>query len=107
MEARFDGAAALTFIRRFVPAARIVSDKGLTTVAQLPGQELGQMQALFEALDDSLAKLGVKEYGATCTTLEDVFLKINETALERLARQVTVMCRSCNVRPRSSASRAR
>ncbi|KAL1503435.1 hypothetical protein AB1Y20_011923 [Prymnesium parvum] len=85
--AAFNGAKVLEFIKRYAPHGRIISDNRIEAVVQLPGDDLAQLQKLLLALEASLAALGVKEYGATCTTLEDVFLKINEAALERLARQ--------------------
>mmetsp|Transcript_71331 Transcript_71331/g.189760 ORF Transcript_71331/g.189760 Transcript_71331/m.189760 type:complete len:1192 (-) Transcript_71331:531-4106(-) len=83
----FDKANFLSFIGRLVPNIRVISDTAIEFVAQVPGDDLGTIKTLLEALEGSLAKLGVAEYGATCTTLEDVFLKINETSLERLAKQ--------------------
>ena len=41
---------------------------------------------VFAELEASSASLGVAAYGGSCTTLEDVFLRINEHKLLRLAQ---------------------
>ena len=41
---------------------------------------------VFSELEASLPSLGVAEYGVSYTTLEDVFLRINEHKLLRLAQ---------------------
>ena len=40
-----------------------------------PGDDLASFQRLFEDLEPQLTSIGVAEYGATSTTLEDVFLQ--------------------------------
>ena len=52
----------------------------------LPSGSLEAFSGLFSALDPRMAELGVKDYGVTCTTLEDVFLRINQNNLDRLDR---------------------
>ena len=45
---------------------------------------------VFAELEARLPSLGVAEYGVSCTTLEDVFLRINEHKLLRLAQAETL-----------------
>ena len=51
----------------------------------LPGQDMRRFASLFGELEARAASLGVAAYGVSCTTLEDVFLRINANSLERLA----------------------
>ena len=53
---------------------------------QLPGQDMRRFAKVFAELEARLPSLGVAEYGVSCTTLEDVFLRINEHKLLRLAQ---------------------
>ena len=80
----FDTAALLEWAKGYVPAAALIGETSLELTLRLPGDDLGAFQRLFEALEPRLHELGVRDYGATCTTLEDVFLKINENSLLRL-----------------------
>lgn len=84
---RFDEIALLALVRDFVPSGRITSHDRLEVVVHLPGSDLRLLQSLLLELEERLETLGVVEYGAACTTLEDVFLAINNQAMERLARQ--------------------
>jgi ATP-binding cassette subfamily A (ABC1) protein 3 len=74
----------LTLLRKHEPDAEIMVDERFYSEVKLPSGNIGGFSALFSELDTSLSALGVTEYGLTCTTLEDVFLRINEKNLERL-----------------------
>ena len=80
----FDAAALLDWARTFVPTAALINETSLEATVRLPGDDLIAFQRLFTDLEHKLSSFGVKDFGATCTTLEDVFLKINENALQRL-----------------------
>ena len=80
----FDAAALLEWARTFVPTAALINETSLEATVRLPGDDLLAFQRLFTDLEQKLGSFGVKDFGATCTTLEDVFLKINENALQRL-----------------------
>ena len=45
---------------------------------QLPFTSSGQFPALFDALDANLAGLGVRSYGVSVTTLEEVFINVSK-----------------------------
>ena len=52
---------------------------------------LNQLVAALER--DGATALGVTDFGVNCTSLEDVFLKINENSLERLHAQELALAR--------------
>jgi ABC-type multidrug transport system ATPase subunit len=85
--AKFDKEMLLTFVKKHVPLATLQSETKREASVRLPGDKLSMFQSLFEELDKNFRQLGIDDYGATCTTLEDVFLKINENALQRLEDQ--------------------
>jgi ABC-type multidrug transport system ATPase subunit len=83
-KSRFDAEASLDMVRSHVPGAVLLSDSKLEQTISLPGDDLRAYQALVAELEAGAAALGVTEFGVGCTSLEDVFLKINESALDRL-----------------------
>jgi ATP-binding cassette subfamily A (ABC1) protein 3 len=60
----------------WVPTARVLTDVGAETVLQLPFAASGHFAPLFAALDANLVGLGVRSYGISVTTLEEVFIKV-------------------------------
>ena len=82
----YDGARLLELVQRELPAASLGLDRRLEAEVQLPGQDMRSFAKVFAELEASLPSLGVAEYGVSCTTLEDVFLRINEHKLLRLAQ---------------------
>ena len=44
----------------------------------IPKEQKDHFKAFFEKLDNNLAKFEIKSYGVSMTTLEEVFLNINE-----------------------------
>lgn len=48
---------------------------GAEVTFSLPSEERGRFEALFRALETRQHELGVASYGASLTTLEEVFLK--------------------------------
>eukprot|EP00117_Sycon_ciliatum_P049261 scpid17073/ scgid34952/ Retinal-specific ATP-binding cassette transporter; ATP-binding cassette sub-family A member 4; RIM ABC transporter; Stargardt disease protein len=67
------------FIREHVNCAKLLRSTVEEVVFQLPasGAQDGSFQRLFSALDDNLPRLGVRSYGLTDTSLEEVFMKIS------------------------------
>ncbi|KAJ0410416.1 hypothetical protein P43SY_002748 [Pythium insidiosum] len=63
-----------------VASARVLSDVGAELAFQLPLEASAQFPALFDALDDGRAALGVRSYGISVTTLEEVFIKVAEAS---------------------------
>ena len=53
---------------------------------QLPGSDTGLFRCLFEALEAHAESVGVADFGVNTTTLEDVFLKVNQLVLDTAPR---------------------
>ena len=83
-KAKFDASAALELVREHVPSAGLQSDTRLEQMLSLPGDDLRAFQSLVAALEMGASSMGISDFGVTCTSLEDVFLTINENSLERL-----------------------
>ena len=81
----FDAGRVLQLLQKELPDAALLRDRRLEAEYQLPGQDMRAFASAFAALEAKLPSLGCADYGVTCTTLEDIFLRINENALLRLA----------------------
>jgi len=66
----------LRLIKQFVPGADVHSDVGAELSFSLPFESTRAFSNLFKALDEQLNNLGYTSYGISCTTLEEVFLKL-------------------------------
>lgn len=64
------------FLLQFVADVTLASDSGSELVFTLPTHAAPQFPVLLDALDGHLNELGVRSYGVSVTTLEDVFLRI-------------------------------
>ena len=51
---------------------------GLELSYILPKEESSQFESLFGHLENNKSELGIESYGASVTTLEEVFLKVKE-----------------------------
>ena len=81
----FDAGRVLQLLQKELPASTLLRDRRLEAEYQLPGQDMRAFASAFAALEAKLPSLGCADYGVTCTTLEDIFLRINENSLLRLA----------------------
>ncbi|XP_053149562.1 cholesterol transporter ABCA5-like isoform X2 [Hemicordylus capensis] len=72
-----EGTASL--IRQHIPGASLLKQNEEQLVYALPFKDMDKFSALFSDLDSHL-HLGVISYGASMTTLEDVFLKLEVEA---------------------------
>ena len=63
-------------IHEFIPDAELSSDYGLEMKVQMLKGADNKFQSLFEFLEEEGESVGVKEFGVSLTTLEDVFLKV-------------------------------
>lgn len=72
----FDSKATMDKIIGYVPGSKLLTNVGTELSAQLPFTGSSGFQPLFEYLDDNMASLGIKSYGMSVTTLEEVFLKV-------------------------------
>ncbi len=62
-------------IQSYVPEATIESNVGAEISYILPQESSGAFEGLFTELENNAEQLGVASFGASVTTLEEVFLK--------------------------------
>lgn len=68
----------LDFITKVTPKAVRISDVSSEEIYQLPLDSVTTFEALFNGLDQNLDTLGIDSYGISITTLEEVFLSVND-----------------------------
>eukprot|EP00123_Amoebidium_parasiticum_P015512 comp23006_c0_seq1/m.36687 comp23006_c0_seq1/g.36687 ORF comp23006_c0_seq1/g.36687 comp23006_c0_seq1/m.36687 type:complete len:1736 (-) comp23006_c0_seq1:41-5248(-) len=69
---------AARLVKEHVPDARLLNNVGTELSFQLPTASAGAFEGLFDALDRQKTELAIPSYGVSCTTLEEVFLKVGE-----------------------------
>ena len=71
----FDSEKIGKFISSFVPGSKLHEDFGIELTYLLPSAArlTGEFTNLFENLEKSLKNFGIKNYGISDTTLEEVF----------------------------------
>lgn len=67
--------AVTRIVLSHVPGARLESDVSAELSYVLPQESKGSFNALFTELDQSRGVLGIASYGASVTTMEEVFIK--------------------------------
>ncbi|XP_070199010.1 phospholipid-transporting ATPase ABCA3-like isoform X2 [Littorina saxatilis] len=72
--------ALTTGIRNKVPSARLEKDAGAEVTFLLPDDQSAQFPDLFAFLEQNKGELGITYFGASATTMEEVFLKVGESA---------------------------
>lgn len=65
-------------VKQYVGGACLENDVGLELSYILPKEESSQFESLFSHLEKHKQELGIDSYGASVTTLEEVFLKVKE-----------------------------
>ena len=71
---------ATKFIQKYVPNARLLEQIGSEVIYVLPTDDpavVKKFEQLFAVLDRYMAKLRIKSYGLSDTTLEEVIMGIN------------------------------
>lgn len=82
------------FVNRYIPTATKLSEVSQELTFQLPSDTAPQFKEFFNALDQNLTNLGIRSYGVGFTTLEEVFLKIEEKVEEEDVRETLEKIRS-------------
>lgn len=59
-----------------IPEATVLTDVGAELTVQLPFASSHNFQSMFEYFDGNLDNLGIRSYGVSVTTLEEVFIKV-------------------------------
>jgi ATP-binding cassette subfamily A (ABC1) protein 3 len=70
------GKGILEEIQKDLPNSVLMSDYGLEMKVQLEKGQNDKLQKIFENLEERGSEIGIKEFGISLTTLEDVFLKV-------------------------------
>ncbi|XP_068781238.1 phospholipid-transporting ATPase ABCA1-like isoform X1 [Struthio camelus] len=79
-----DVSAISNLIMKHVPEARLVEDIGheLTYVLPYEAAREGAFVELFHEIDDHLSDLSISSYGISETTLEEIFLKVDDSGVD-------------------------
>lgn len=89
-----DQITSLEKIKRFVveriDGAEVSLTAGEEVEFRLPFSASPKFKAMFNEMDSSTSELGVKSYGVSVTTLEDVFIRVGESGAERRDKVVEV-----------------
>ncbi len=76
------GEEVMELMNTYVPEVAVLSDVGKEISLQLPQTASSQFPTLLTQLDENLESLRIASYGVSVTTLEEVFLRVEEgTAL--------------------------
>ena len=72
----------LDFLRQYIPGARLVQEVGTEMIFLLPVSSDNQavLAKVFADLEEHQDKLKIHKYGVSDSTLEEVFLKVTDTA---------------------------
>ncbi|KAH9488682.1 ATP-binding cassette sub- A member 3 [Bulinus truncatus] len=70
------------FIKGFISTTELESVINSEVSYMLPDNESSKFANLFNALDDKKDSLGVISFGTTATTMEEVFLKVGDSAYD-------------------------
>ena len=62
-------------VKHYVPEAEIESNISAELSYVLPRERANKFEELFSQLEDRKKELGIGSYGASVTTMEEVFLK--------------------------------
>ena len=80
------GPVIMDKIREYLDDAELSSDYGLEMKVQLTKEGNDKLEGLFQYMEEKGREIGIKEFGISMTTLEDVFLKVgnmfNEEAMD-------------------------
>jgi ABC-type lipoprotein export system ATPase subunit len=80
MEAGADAKQIEMLLQTHVPTAALLTDVGAEMTFQLPSDVVTDFPAMLRSLDEQKASLGVEHYGMTQVTMEEVFLKVGQSA---------------------------
>jgi len=65
-------------IKKYVAGSELSMQAGTELMFQLPFVEQEKYKSLFTELDETLDDYGIRSYGVSITTLEDVFMRVGE-----------------------------
>ena len=65
-----------SLIMSYVPEARLESNISAELSYVLPAERSDQFEALFSEIEKNVVELGIASFGASVTTMEEVFLRL-------------------------------
>eukprot|EP00123_Amoebidium_parasiticum_P018720 comp24269_c0_seq1/m.45256 comp24269_c0_seq1/g.45256 ORF comp24269_c0_seq1/g.45256 comp24269_c0_seq1/m.45256 type:complete len:1770 (-) comp24269_c0_seq1:99-5408(-) len=77
----------IDFVMAHIKDAKLLNNVGAELSFQLPDESSHLFEPMFRELETRQAALGIQSYGVSCTTLEEVFLKVGEEAEEAEASE--------------------
>ncbi|CAD5111485.1 DgyrCDS794 [Dimorphilus gyrociliatus] len=77
-----------TIIKNYVPEAQMESNVSAELSYILPQKCSNKFESMFSHLESSKDSLGIDSFGASVTTMEEVFLKVGESMDESLATRL-------------------
>lgn len=77
-EANCDLSKVISVVKTHVPTAQLESNVGAELSFILPSEATGKFEDLFTDLETRRQELGIASYGASVTTMEEVFLKVGK-----------------------------
>lgn len=75
-------------VRRCTPNCKVDSDVGTELAFVVPKSDSAAFPELFKALEKDQATLGYDSYGCSCSTMEEVFLKIGQIELDKRTKEL-------------------
>ena len=84
----FNSKTVQNIVTEYIPEAKLLTDAGAEISFQLPLTSSANFQPMFDYLDDNgESSLGVRSYGMSVTTLEEVFIKVAEGTANQLTAE--------------------
>ncbi|XP_071813575.1 phospholipid-transporting ATPase ABCA3-like isoform X2 [Apostichopus japonicus] len=71
-------AEVASLVKRHVPSSVLENNVGAELSFILPQEEVGKFEALFDEMEKKKIELGIDSYGASVTTMEEVFIKVGD-----------------------------
>ncbi|XP_041362406.1 phospholipid-transporting ATPase ABCA3-like [Gigantopelta aegis] len=75
-------------VKSYVPQAEVESNIGAELSYILPQESSNRFEELFTQLQNEQKQLGISSYGASVTTMEEVFLRVGENIDENLRKRL-------------------
>jgi hypothetical protein len=75
----FDSSNFISVLKSQIPEAKLLTDVGTEISFQLPFSSSSLFQSLFEYFDANGKNLGISSYGVSVTTLEEVFITVQNS----------------------------
>lgn len=75
---KFNSTEVKNVVTSHVPSAKVLTDVGAELTFQLPLSSSEKFQGLFNFMDANQSSLGIRSYGMSVTTLEEVFIRVAE-----------------------------